>query len=255
MRWSMMCSVVLVSAAAVGCEKNTDPSASLAHAGSLTLALSTNARDGQAFRLRDASFDINGCSDATFPQPSNNSGAPPSDAVYAPVCVKQSISTENNLDQSTITQRYLPGGYSVNLSGPWYLEQQTSGNWSRVDDKVVLLSPVTQQAYVSDGGSTQISYVFGVGGDAIDFRHGDIGIGIQVERPSDHACDVPHAGTGDGLPPQCRPDIAGTDMAIAGAGLGSAGTGAVDVNDFGTAGVPSGAAGAPLTGGAGTQAP
>lgn len=109
------------------------------------------------------------------------------------------------------------------LSGSWYLEQQVGGAWTRVD-KVVLLLPAFQQTHVSDGSSVQLSYSFGAGSDdPIDFRHGDLGIGIQVEQPGDHTCMTAYAGSGDGVPPECQPEIAGTDMAIAGSGLGAAG--------------------------------
>jgi hypothetical protein len=225
MRWSMMCSVVLVGAAAVGCQQDASTAAAPAHAGTLTLALSANSRNGDAFRLREAVFHLYGCSDGwTYFPPNSGSAGSADPSMYAAQCVDQRFASENLLDQMTITQRVLPGDYSVMMEGDWYMEQQVDGTWTRVD-KVVLLSTPLQQTHVYDGGSTQISYLFGVGGDAIDFRHGDLGIGIQVERPGDDACiNTPHAGTGEGLPPGCLPGGAGM-QAVAGAGLGAAGMG------------------------------
>ena len=38
-----------------------------------------------------------------------------------------------------------------------------------------------------------MSYVFGVDGELVDFRHGDLSIWIQVEHPGDHGS---YAGSG-----------------------------------------------------------
>jgi hypothetical protein len=42
----------------------------------------------------------------------------------------------------------------------------------------VLLSPATQYACICDRGNTAVDYRFGVDGTLIDFRHGDLDIGI-----------------------------------------------------------------------------
>jgi hypothetical protein len=118
------------------------------------------------------------------------------------------LSSDDDLNAELITRRLLPGSYNVTLRGDWYLEELQMGQAERVE-QAVLLSPVTQYAYVWDGGAQTIYYVFGVGGDIIDFRSGTLNIGIQVEQPGDYNCGLGGAGVGGS---SCMMPIAGAGM-------------------------------------------
>lgn len=186
MRWSVLL-YVMAWVSAAGCAADASPEARFLQGGSLSLALSATNRDGDTFRLRDATFHLAGCSDDAFPTRSPIPGTNETETLYASECTDVTLSTEDHLNQSLITRRLLPGNYSVILAGDWYLERQNaSGPWTRVE-RVVLLSPYFQQIYVRDGAAEQMSYVFGVGGDPIDFRHGDLNIRIQVELSDEDA--------------------------------------------------------------------
>jgi hypothetical protein len=102
-----------------------------------------------------------------------------------------------------ITRRVVPGSYYVTFQTgqPWYIEHVTPRGPERVS-QAVLLSNVSQYANVYDRGTTSVFYRFGVDGQVIDFRHGDIRIGITVERPNEGVGGFGSAGS---------PGTAGTD--------------------------------------------
>ena len=52
-------------------------------------------------------------------------------------------------------------------------------------EQAVLLSSPNQYAYIYDGGTTGIAYRFGVDGELIDFRSGELQIGIEIEQRGD----------------------------------------------------------------------
>jgi hypothetical protein len=138
------------------------------------------------------------------------------------------LSSDDNPEAAVITQRLLPGYYNVQLLDGWTLEQLTAAGPIPVE-KALLLSPNYQYAYVWDGGVSQVVYAFGVGGDLIDFRHGDLAISISVEQPGDHGCSTGAGGGGFAGGVSCPPigGAAGGISAPAGFGgvSGAAGVG------------------------------
>ena len=63
-------------------------------------------------------------------------------------------------------------------------------------EQAVLLSEPTQYAYLWSGSSTDVYFRFGVDGELIDFRHADLNIGIEIERPGDNQGAGGIMGTG-----------------------------------------------------------
>jgi hypothetical protein len=104
------------------------------------------------------------------------------------------VSSEDNLDTARISLTVIPGQYNVELTSPdWYLERNTEGTWERVE-QAVLLSPVYQYAFVYDKGVSAVNYRFGVDGELIDFRSGELSIGIEIEQPGEGAPDAGFPG-------------------------------------------------------------
>jgi hypothetical protein len=135
---------------------------------SLELALTGSDAEANVYRLRNATFSIDG-----YSQVSGQGG-------YG--YVNTSISSEDSIDDVLLTTRLLPGSYSVGLVGSdWYLERVTPNGAVRVQE-AVLLSAQSQYVWLSEGGVSQVYFQFGADGTLIDFRHGDLTIGISVER-------------------------------------------------------------------------
>ena len=147
--------------------------------GELSLELVGADNAGQAYRLRNAIFEI---------VPFYLSF--PGDAGGTVI-----VSSETNPDATSIRTRLLPGYYTVRLHDPgWSLEKVTPAGDEPVAQSV-LLSPATQSAYIYDRYNTAVDYRFGVDGTLIDFRHGDLDIGISIEHPDEDAGALPDATT------------------------------------------------------------
>jgi hypothetical protein len=142
--------------------------------GELSLSLTGADSDGRAYRLRNGVFDLYG-----YPEQGDGS------EFY-----QESVSTEDDPDAPTINKRLVPGYYEVNFASyDWYLERLSeAGEWERVEE-AVLLSSRYQTAYVYNGNSTMVAYRFGVDGQLIDFRAGELDIGIEIEQPGEGAPD------------------------------------------------------------------
>lgn len=54
----------------------------------------------------------------------------------------------------------------------------------------MLLTSTCQSAYVYDQGVSTVNYRFGVDGELIEFRAGDLQIGISIEQPGEGAPDA-----------------------------------------------------------------
>ena len=136
--------------------------------GTLALNLTGQDRFGTQYRLREAEFDVAPYSYYPYPDPNQQSNA-------------ITLSTETDPESATLTARLLPGTYTVTLSNRlWYLERLTEDGPEPVE-KSVLLSPATVYAYVYDRGTSDVYFTFGVDGELIDFRHGNVRININVE--------------------------------------------------------------------------
>jgi len=156
--------------------------------GKLSLSLTAADDAGEIYRLRSASFYIYGYPQYSFPGSGGAGGA--EDSYY----YSETVSTEDAPNAPEIVTRVVPGYYYVtfNTGEPWYIEHLTSHGPERVQQSVLLSQP-QQYAYVYDRNTTHVQYQFGVDGRTIDFRHGDIVIGIGIEHP-DGAGGQPGAG-------------------------------------------------------------
>jgi hypothetical protein len=141
--------------------------------GSLSLELLGADRAGHPYRLRDATFEIE--NSYLFIPTEGDAGD-----------TSQTVSSETDPDATNITTRVLPGAYTVTLEPGWFLEKVTAAGGERVSQSV-LLSPSTVYTWVYDRGTAEVIYSFGVDGTLIDFRHGDLSIGFDIEHPNEDA--------------------------------------------------------------------
>ena len=157
----------------------SEPGAKDEATGTLALQLTATDSHGEIYRLRNAVFQVSGYPYNEYP--SSGEGGASSVGYYS-----ASLSSETDPNAAIIKHRVLPGYYYVTFDTqePWYMEHVTSHGPERVEHSV-LLSSVTQYAYVYDGGTSSVFYQFGVDGTPLDFRHGHINIGIGVEHPNE----------------------------------------------------------------------
>ena len=141
--------------------------------GQLDLELLGADSGGHPYRLRNATFQIH--TDYLFVPTEGDAGDS-----------SRTVSSDTDPDATSISTRVLPGAYTVTLEGGWFLEKITGTGGERVDQSI-LLSPSTQYAYVYDRGTADVTYTFGVDGILIDFRHGSLNIGFNVEHPNEDA--------------------------------------------------------------------
>jgi hypothetical protein len=174
---SMLVAVALGMAACADAAPSDEPAAKEDNQalGNLTLNLLGADSDGRQYRLRNGVFGIYGSPEFGYPYPLSDGGSGYS----------QSVSTETDPEAPLISLRVVPGQYYINLeSQDWYLERQSAGSWERVA-QAVLLSSAYQYAYVYDGGVTSVAFRFGVDGELIDFRSGELQVGIEIEQPGE----------------------------------------------------------------------
>ena len=185
----------LISLAVSACSHETESKsqAEVTH-GSLAVALTGRDIHGRQYRLRDAEFDLYGCPDWYYGGGYAGTGA---GGTGESQCISTTLSSEDDPDSAVITKRLVPGSYNVSLRGGWRLEEMTEQGPQPIA-KAVLLSSSNQYVYVWDRGQATAFFQFGVNGDLIDFRYGDLNIEIQVEQPGDHDCYYGYAGFGYG---------------------------------------------------------
>jgi hypothetical protein len=192
MRTRLLCALGVLGLAACQAPATNAPTTTLDQ-GALTLSLIGVSPRGDTYRLRNAIFDVSGCPDSSngmYPGGLGGTGGSVNQ-----LCTAVSLSTEDAPDATTITQRVLPGSYTVSLRDGWRLERLAGMTWEPVQT-VVLISPATQYVYVWDQSYVEVRYSFGVDGTLIDFQHGDIAITIDVRRPeeSGNTAGFPSAG-------------------------------------------------------------
>lgn len=169
--------------------------------GSLSLNLTGADSLGRQYRLRNASFYIT--SDYYYPYGEMQPGFPaPFPGNDGGVGFSTTVSTEDDPDASEISLRLVPGSYFVALEGDWYVERLTPTGPERVE-QVVLLTEQYQYAYVYHNGVSNVAFRFGIDGELIDFRHGDLVIDAEFELPGDSDYPYPTDG-GPGMPPTSR---------------------------------------------------
>jgi hypothetical protein len=160
--------------------EDTAPETEQKELGSLTLNLTGADTDGRAYRLRHADFAI---SSNGYYGDGDGDGDYGGDGDYE--SSTKIVSSETDPDAATITERLVPGYYGVSLiSEDWYLERLEEGGWSRVE-QAVLLSERYQYAYIYNQSTSLVAYRFGVDGELIDFRSGELQIGIEIEQPGE----------------------------------------------------------------------
>jgi hypothetical protein len=198
--------LILAAAGAIGstgCAEDSapetdDPSANVEanELGGLSLSLTSYDSQGRAYRLRNATFTI---------QPSYWYGD-------GGVSAETVLSTETDPNADRLSVRLVPGQYTVYLGGEWYIERLTASGPERVE-KVALLSETAQWAYVGQDWYTDLEFRFGVDGELIDFRHGDLNIDIAIELPGegpypyhDSGVMYPSYDAGSPTPPDVESD-------------------------------------------------
>ncbi|HET9955536.1 MAG TPA: hypothetical protein VFQ61_13575 [Polyangiaceae bacterium] len=173
--------------------------------GTLALNLIGTDRAGEQYRLRNASFDLYGFPDyfevvgKDEPPPPMGTGGAAGGGMTTPSAgfagsvtggsanyYSESFSSEEDPDSATISRRLVPGYYYLTLSNSdFYMEHLTPSGPERVE-KLVLLSGRTTSAYIWNGGVTDVAYQFGINGDLIDFRSGELRVNIGIEHPGEN---------------------------------------------------------------------
>lgn len=197
----------------MGCASNSsDGPASAEERGSLSVALVGTASDGTQYRLRDGDFAIVG-----YPEYQQGESSPPSGGGGAGGgggnYFFDSASTETDPDATVITKRLVPGWYYMTLMQGWRIEQLTPSGPVAVEQSV-LLSEATQYTYVYHGGTSDVFYRFGVGGEIIDFRSGDLNIQVEFELPGEGQSQGGFGGFAGSSPAAGQPSMGGAASGI-----------------------------------------
>jgi len=151
-------------------------------AGQLGLPLVTQGASGVTYRLRDATFIINGF--PTYPGTAGASFGGGSSGVSV------TVSSETDPDAQTISVSLEEGQYFVELLPGWHFEKVTPDG--AVPVEATLLYGQTQYVYVSRNFTSFAEFQFGLGGREI-WLNGDLNIGVVLhEDPS----ELGYGGTG-----------------------------------------------------------
>ncbi|HKU37526.1 MAG TPA: hypothetical protein VJR89_05245, partial [Polyangiales bacterium] len=178
--------------ALAACAQAVKDSDQEAETGVLSLALTAQDSQGKTYRLRNAQFEVYGYPDYQYPAPQPPMGGFGYGGTGSSNYYYEQFKTEDDPDAEAIVAKLVPGYYNITLlNDDWYLERATDTGHERVE-KAVLLTPRYQSTYVWDGGVAQVNYRFGVDGELLDFRSGELRIGIEIERPGERC--VPGGG-------------------------------------------------------------
>jgi hypothetical protein len=232
----------LATSFALGCGSehagNGSGTQSEAQTGKVGLPLSATAASGVEYRLRNATFDIYGWSDVCDDEGCES--------------YENSLSSEDYLDQPSITLDLLKGGYELYLEDGWELEQIVDGEAEVVEAQ--LLSSSYQYVNIRPYQTAWVNFEFGVGDKELWFT-GQVQINMDVyEDPEDYyAGDCYIYGDGETCWEQCCKEYCdGYDCwgecwenevpcedgaAGAGGGWGTGGRGGVGGRGAGTGGV------------------
>jgi hypothetical protein len=152
---------LLGTASALTSSCSTESVERASHVGSLQMDLEGTASSGVRYRLRAATFDISGTSQAT-------------------------VSSETNPSATSISLELKAGTYLIDLEPGWYLEREQDGGFAQV--RAFLLSDNPAPFTIADQQTTTVQYRFSAGDDAVAIGDGRLVIGIDVND-------------GDGAPP------------------------------------------------------
>lgn len=246
----------------ISCAQAVGPEPDDTARGALVLALTAKDSGGVEYRLRNATFTVSGYPEGMPFYPNDGYagyGGYGGRGGYPPGYLSIEISSEADPDAALITRRLPPGGYEVVLqNSDWYLERTTDDGVERVEQAVLLTQPY-QYVYVWDGGTSQINYRFGVDGEYIDFRSGELQIGIEIEKPGEHCPGYGYGGYGGyggawGYAGAAAPGCAAGAGGSAGIGVGGSGgsAGAAVGGSGGSAGAEVAGAGGEAAGAGGS---
>lgn len=204
-------SLLLLAAATAplgGCSqaKDDQDDGTTGRVGQLALPLTTQGASGVTYRLRDATFVINGWSyGGSAGSSMGGSGGNPTTVV---------VSSEDDPDAATISVSLEEGQYSVELQPGWYFEKITPAGSEAVE--ATLLSANPQWAWVSRHSTWFAEFQFGLGGREI-WLNGELNLGVVLyEDPSEIYGSGGYAGAGgSGMPGGAAGTTAG--------GMGAAG--------------------------------
>jgi hypothetical protein len=133
--------------------------------GGVQVALTGTDSRMQVYRLRQATFDIQGTRYTDFQS------------------VFEMVSSEEDLDAASLTVDLVRGAYSVTLRPDWHLERITDSG--AVPVQAVLLSPVSQSVFIEQHATSRVAFQFGVDGDMVIFFGGELDIEIEIETAPD----------------------------------------------------------------------
>lgn len=165
--WRIACIGVAFGCLSVisACTETSPSESPFGDYGQIRLALEAKGPSGKTYRLRDATFSI----DQTYTEYSDDTEYP------------ITLSTEDDIESTELSATVVPGSYRVRLSSDWRMEViEYDGSAKDVD--AVLLSSESRSIYVYNGQTYFVEYIFGIGTDIVEFRRGDIKIGIQIEE-------------------------------------------------------------------------
>jgi len=173
--------VVLASGLATAC--GSDGASEASETGVLNLPLVTHAPSGAEYRLRHATFEINGAGYYGGSGGEGGVGDNPHNRV---------VHSDDYLDDAAISLSLERGYYYVTLLPGWQLEKVEKGVATPV--AATLLSNQSQWTYVNQRSSTWVTFQFGLGERSIWFN-GELTINVEVyEKPSDLYGNVSGAG-------------------------------------------------------------
>jgi hypothetical protein len=170
----------------VGCGNSAQGGESGERTGQLALPLVTQGASGVEYRLRDATFVIQGYPSYPGFGGSSSGGGTSGTSI--------TVSSETDPDAQTISLSIEEGQYYVQLLPGWHFEKVTPDGAEPVE--ATLLYGETQWVYVSRRSTSFAEFQFGLGGREI-WLNGDLNIGVVLyEDPS----EIGYAGTGGGFP-------------------------------------------------------
>jgi sugar lactone lactonase YvrE len=145
----LLCLCVVPSSA---CQNSEPSSASEGVSGTLQLPLVATS-NGQRYRLRNASFVIEG----------------PTPLV---------LDVEEASDQTLLSAPLVVGSYELMLQGEWFLERLDSSGPVRIDASLVSANPIHFEIEASATRAITLSFTTAAG--AISFEQGTLAVGIDV---------------------------------------------------------------------------
>ena len=148
---TLLCLCVVSSSA---CQSSEPSAASESVSGTLQLPLVTTS-NGQRYRLRNASFVIEG----------------PTPLV---------LDAEESLEQTLLSAPLVVGSYELTLQGEWFLERLDTSGAVRVDATLVSANPVHFEIEASATRTITLSFTTAAG--AISFEQGTLAVGIDVTQ-------------------------------------------------------------------------